>query len=77
MARTAGCPACEADFGPDGWDDLASHLVARAGASDASHVMWLNRRVTKHRRAADELSGMVRAVLEGSEAPPGAPRVAR
>jgi hypothetical protein len=36
-------------------DALAEHLVLEAGRSDVAHVMWLNRNVTKHRVAADEL----------------------
>src|SRR5438445_12680853 len=33
----------------DDFDDLAGHFVAEAGRSDAGHVMWLNRNITKNK----------------------------
>jgi hypothetical protein len=38
---------------------LAGHLVERAGASDAAHVMWLNRHVTTQRTGAAELAALL------------------
>jgi demethoxyubiquinone hydroxylase (CLK1/Coq7/Cat5 family) len=50
----AVCAVCAAVV--DGFEALAQHLVAEAARSDISHVMWLNRRVTKHRVAPAELA---------------------
>ena len=46
---------------------LASHLAARAEASDGRHVMWLNRNVTKHRTSAAELEALLAAARRGDE----------
>ncbi len=58
MAATETCPVCGLEAG--GVDGLAAHLVERADASDARHVMWLNRTVTKHRVGAAELASLLR-----------------
>jgi len=70
------CPACTASFDEGDWAGLAGHFVERADDSDASHVMWLNRRVTKHRTPPAELAGMLRTALGSGGTPPG-DRVAR
>src|SRR3989441_11585286 len=44
------CPSCGVGFQKrNDWDDLAGHFVAGAGRSDAGHVMWLNRNITKNK----------------------------
>ena len=39
------CPVCGTPAADPG--SLAEHLVTRAGTSDAGHIMWMNRNVTK------------------------------
>jgi hypothetical protein len=46
---------------------LASHLAARAEASDGRHVMWLNRNLTKHRTSAADLEPLLAAARRGDE----------
>ena len=65
------CPVCGAAT-----EDLAAHFVAAAEASDAAHVMWLNRNVTKHRLTAPELAPLL-AAWARSEPIPGVARVRR
>src|SRR3989442_7601380 len=44
------CPSCGVGFQKhEDFDDLAGHFVAEAGRSDAGHVMWLNRNITKNK----------------------------
>lgn len=53
MSVTVVCPVCSMEA-PE-LAALASHLVEQADRSDDAHVMWLNRRVTKHRTSPAEL----------------------
>ena len=41
------CPCCEARFNPRDLQSLGEHFCQKALESDAGHVMWLNRNVTK------------------------------
>ena len=41
------------------WHDLAGHFVAEAGRSDAGHVMWLNRNITKNKSDRKTLSRLL------------------
>src|SRR3989475_6448534 len=44
------CPSCGVGFQKhNDFDDLAGHFVEEAGRSDAGHVMWLNRNITKNK----------------------------
>jgi len=43
----------------DDFDDLAGHFVAEAGRSDAAHVMWLNRNITKNKSDRKTLSKLL------------------
>jgi len=43
----------------DDWEDLAGHFVAMAGRSDAGHVMWLNRHITKNKSEGKKLSKLL------------------
>ena len=65
MARPAAgtCEVCGDEL--HSVDGLASHLIDRAADSDAAHVMWLNRNVTKHRVDAPELAALLRARADG------------
>jgi hypothetical protein len=54
-----------------GWERLAEHFVAEADASDARHVMWMNRKVTKHRTPAPVLAELLEAVIGRGEQPDG------
>lgn len=71
------CPVCGVSVGGPGWEPLARHLVSQADNSDAAHVMWMNRTVTKHRTPAHELAVLLEAVLERGERPDGTDRVER
>lgn len=51
------CPVCEGRF--DTYGTLAAHFSGEAGRSDAGHVMWLNRNVTKDRDAEPELPSLL------------------
>ena len=54
------CPCCGVGFQKhDDFDDLAGHFVAMAGRSDAGHVMWLNRNITKEKSDRKTLSGLL------------------
>jgi pyrroloquinoline-quinone synthase len=54
------CPSCGAGFSKhDDFDDLAGHFVAEAGRSDAAHVMWLNRNITKDKSDRRTLSKLL------------------
>jgi pyrroloquinoline-quinone synthase len=54
------CPSCGVGFQiPNDWDDLAGHFVAEAGRSDAGHVMWLNRNITKNKSDRKTLSKLL------------------
>ncbi len=64
MPASAACPVCGIAVGDLG--ALASHLVDRAEASDAAHVMWLNRHATKYRLSASELEPLLATVLAGA-----------
>jgi hypothetical protein len=67
------CEVCGARA--DGFAALAAHLVDEAAGSDAQHVMWLNRRVTKRRVPAGELEALLRARASGVDT--GESRVGR
>jgi len=41
------CPCCQASFKPHDFQDLGEHFFKQALGSDAGHVMWLNRNITK------------------------------
>ncbi len=54
------CPSCGVGFQKhDDFDDLAGHFVAEAGRSDAGHVMWLNRNITKNKSDRQTLSKLL------------------
>lgn len=67
------CPVCGA--GVAALRALAEHFVARSERSDARHIMWLNRNVTKLRTPASDLEPLLAAALFGER--PTAARVRR
>jgi hypothetical protein len=71
------CPVCGVILVGVGWLPRAEHLVAEADASDARHVMWMNRNVTKHRTPAPELATLLEAVVGRGEEPDGRDRIRR
>jgi hypothetical protein len=73
MAASTTCPVCSITVGSV--EDLASHLVEEAEASDGRHVMWLNRHATKYRMSPSELAPVLAAALAGEG--PSADRVPR
>ncbi|MDA8271964.1 MAG: DUF5810 domain-containing protein [Actinomycetota bacterium] len=63
VGGSALCPVC--GLAAKNLSILASHLVERAEVSDGSHVMWLNRNMSKHRLSAEELERLLVAALAG------------
>jgi len=59
------CPSCGVGFQKhNDFDDLAGHFVAEAGRSDAGHVMWLNRNITKNKSDRKTLSKLLAGFFE-------------
>ena len=59
------CPSCGVGFQKhNDFDDLAGHFVAEAGRSDAGHVMWLNRNITKNKSDRKTLSKLLARFFE-------------
>jgi pyrroloquinoline-quinone synthase len=52
------CPTCGTGFDPVDFDALGKHFYAEALRSDARHVMWLNRNITKNKTDAKALSSL-------------------
>lgn len=73
MDAVVTCPVCGA--GLTAVAGLADHFVELSERSDARHIMWLNRSVTKLRTPASDLEPLLAAVLSGR--PPTTPRVQR
>jgi len=67
------CPVC--GLSVEDLDALAVHLVEEAGRSDVAHVMWLNRKVTKHRVDAARLAALLAQYADGGSM--GEDRLAR
>jgi hypothetical protein len=65
----------EAAGGDDPVAGVAAHLVAQAEASDALHVMWLNRNLTKERTSVEAVAALLRQWWATGRSP--GPRVAR
>src|SRR3989442_2678921 len=62
------CPSCGVGFQKhDDFDDLAGHFVAEAGRSDAGHVMWLNRNITKNKSDRQTLSKLLARFFDLSD----------
>ena len=73
MDEVVACPVCGESWGTG--LGLAEHFVALAETSDGAHIMWLNRRVTKHRLDAPSLAPLLMTALSGTA--PVADRVER
>src|SRR5947199_6765618 len=59
------CPCCGVGFQKhDDLDDLAGHFVAMAGRSDAGHVMWLNRNITKEKSDRETLAKLLKEFFD-------------
>lgn len=54
------CSVCAKQFGAEDYDSLAEHFYMRAEESDPSHVMWLNKNLTKQKTDPKTLSGKMR-----------------
>ena len=63
MDAAVACPVCGA--GATAISALADHFVAMSERSDAGHIMWLNRNVTKLRTPASDLEPLLAAALSG------------
>ena len=55
------CPACEEVF--DSYGKLASHFSGQSETSDAGHIMWLNRNITKEKEREKELPDLLEGFL--------------
>lgn len=73
MDAVVACPVCGA--GATAVRALADHFVELSEQSDARHIMWLNRNVTKLRTPAADLEPLLAAVLAGER--PATVRVPR
>ncbi len=62
----AKCPVCERTF--ESYGGLSSHFSEEAANSDASHVMWLNRNVTKDKGREDELESLLSEFFDTKKA---------
>ena len=67
------CPVCGTGAAAVG--TLAEHFVELSDRSDARHIMWLNRNVTKLRTPAGDLAPLLAAALAGER--PATVRVLR
>lgn len=50
------CPACGEALINDKMEELSHHFYAAAQASEASHIMWLNRYISKAKMSLEELT---------------------
>lgn len=66
MGRGLRCFVCQVSV--EDFPALADHFYAAASASDASHVMWLNRHITRKKVSRDQLSELLHRYL--AERPP-------
>jgi pyrroloquinoline-quinone synthase len=53
------CAVCGTRFSKGNYGELASHFLTLTGRSDASHVSWLNRNITKARTDQEKLSSLL------------------
>lgn len=53
------CAVCGTRFSRGNYGELATHFLTSAGKSDAPHVSWLNRNITRTRIDQEMLSGML------------------
>ena len=60
------CSVCEASFGREDYESLATHLCDKADQSAPAHVMWLNKNITKQKCDAQILSKKLRAYFDFS-----------
>lgn len=58
------CVVCATEV-PDGYPSLADHFAEMAEASEPSHVMWLNRNVTKDQGDVASLAPALREYFRG------------
>ena len=52
------CPSCLADIFKD-YNEISGHFIDMEEKSDAEHIMWLNRYISKERISALELSSRI------------------
>ena len=52
------CPSCLADIFRD-YNEISGHFIDMEEKSDADHIMWLNRYISKERISAIELSSRI------------------
>ncbi len=53
------CASCGAKFDLGDFDSLAGHFYDQAEESDVSHVMWLNRNITRKKTEKNELGSLL------------------
>jgi pyrroloquinoline-quinone synthase len=59
------CPVCEAKV--SSFEALATHFTGETRRSEVSHVMWLNRNITKSREAEPRLAELLADFLDSTE----------
>ncbi len=65
MISLTKCSCCSTSFQKhNDFEDLADHFIVKAGQSDAAHVMWLNRNITKNRSDRKTLSKLLAAFFD-------------
>ncbi len=62
----AKCPVCERGY--ESYDRLSTHFSEEAARSDASHVMWLNRNITKEKGREKELESLLSEFFDTEKA---------
>ena len=62
----AKCPVCERAY--EAYDRLSTHFSDEAARSDASHVMWLNRNITKEKGGEKELESLLSEFFDTEKA---------
>ena len=60
------CPACEENISGE-FAELSYHFHREAERSNAKHVMWLNRNITKEKRDKEKLERMLREFYDFSD----------
>ncbi len=62
----AKCPVCERGY--ESYDGLSTHFSEEASRSDASHVMWLNRNITREKGREKELGSLLSEFFDTEKA---------
>ncbi|AKA48987.1 hypothetical protein IX51_07645 [uncultured archaeon] len=61
------CTVCNYNSSSMDYADLGGHFIDMASESDADHIMWLNRFITKSKTGRQDLANMLREFFELNE----------